>query len=175
MYTAPSGNEDSSYCGYYTLSTFLLKQGGLEARYWANKWFSGIPVLNRTDAAVNFGWGEGEIIPGIASNYVSVEWTGFLLPTYSEEYTFVVHVNDGVKVWVGDTVVIDSLVDVEGTEVRLTSIPVTLTAGVFTPIKVQYYEATGSAFVALYWQSATQDNEILPSTALYYWASHVPI
>ena len=72
--------------------------------------------------------------------------------------------NDGVKVWVGDTVVIDSLVDVTGTEIRLTSIQVTLTAGVFTPIKLQYYEATGTAFVALYWQSASQDNEILPST-----------
>ena len=147
----------------------------MEAKYWANKWFSGTPVLNRTDADVNFGWGEGEIIPGVASNYVSVEWSGFLLPTYSEAYTFVVHVNDGVKVWVGETVVIDSLVDVSGTEVRLTSTAFTLSAGVFTPLRIQYYEATGTAFIALYWQSTSQTLEILPTTSLYYWRSHVPI
>jgi hypothetical protein len=44
-YTLPSGTADNSYCGWYTLSNFLLVKGGLEATYYTNRWFSGDPYM----------------------------------------------------------------------------------------------------------------------------------
>ena len=45
MYQVPSGDSDTSNCGFYTLSAFLLEKGGLEGKYFTNRWFSGTPYL----------------------------------------------------------------------------------------------------------------------------------
>ena len=58
--------------------------------------------MNRTDALININWGKGDLIENVASNYVSIEWTGFLMPRYSEDYKFEINCNDGVKLWIND-------------------------------------------------------------------------
>jgi len=63
--------------------------------------------MTKHDALLNINWGTGEIIEKVASNYVSIEWTGFLQPKYSEVYNFEVNCNDGVKLWIRDTLIID--------------------------------------------------------------------
>lgn len=77
-YTIPSGTEDTSNCGQYTLSNFLLLQGGLNAKYYTNRWFSGDAYLETQDSEINFNWGDGELITDVASDYVSIIWSGFL-------------------------------------------------------------------------------------------------
>ena len=47
----------------------------------------------------------------MASNYVSIEWTGFILPAYSEPYRFELNCNDGVRFWINDIMLIDQLSD----------------------------------------------------------------
>jgi hypothetical protein len=47
-------------------------------------------------------WAGGEIIPGVASNYVSIQWDGYLQPLFSEAYTFSTQANDGVRVYVNN-------------------------------------------------------------------------
>ena len=42
-YSIPSGNSTTSNCGYYTLSSFLILQGGLQGSYYTNRWFAGNP------------------------------------------------------------------------------------------------------------------------------------
>lgn len=122
----------------------MLIQGGLEGMYYTNRWFSGLPLLTRTDAQVNFNWGAGELITGVSSNYVSIEWNGFLLPPSTDSYTFEVHSNDGVRVWVNQELVIDEMTNV-GDELsghRIRSQLVSLVQGKFVPIRVQFYENT---------------------------------
>jgi len=178
-YSIPSGDEDTSKCGFYTLSAFLLIEGGLEGRYFANRWFSGKPYLTRPDAVINFNWGTGEIITDVASNYVSVEWVGFLKPAFTESYTFEFHADDGVRLWINEKLVIDHFVDVsdENDAHRVTSegFTIDLTADIYVPIKIEYYDAVGAAHVQLYWQSASQAFEIIPTTALFYKRSHTPL
>lgn len=94
---APSGTLDDSNCGWYSLSNFLLVQGGLEASYYANRWFSGDAYLHRNDPEVNFNWQSGELIPDVASNYVSIFWQGFLMAPDTQDYIFTIHANDGVR------------------------------------------------------------------------------
>jgi len=57
----------------------------------------------------------------------------------------------------------------------ITSATVTLTANQLVPIKVMYYETTGVAMISLFWYSTSQVYEVVPSTALYYKQSEVPI
>jgi hypothetical protein len=47
-------------------------------------------------------WGSGDVIPQVASDYVSIVWKGFLKPLYDQDYTFLVESNDGVRVIVND-------------------------------------------------------------------------
>lgn len=99
--------------------------------------------MTQYDPLININWGTEDLIGNVAANYVSIEWSGFLLPVFSETYTFEVNCNDGVKLWVGDTLIIDMLVDVENElngHVTMSS-PVDLTADTFVPIRIQYYEA----------------------------------
>jgi hypothetical protein len=75
-------------------------------------------------------------------------------------------------------VVIDALRDSvtdKDTHLEISTVAIPLKAGKMVPIVVQYYETTGIAMVALYWKSASQDKEIIPSTALYYKKQEEPI
>ena len=73
-YALPSGTDDHSRCGFYTLSSFILIQGGLEGHYYTNRWFSGEPYLVQYDPLININWGDGDLIENVAANYVSIEW-----------------------------------------------------------------------------------------------------
>jgi len=79
--------------------------------------------------------------------------------------------NDGVRVIVNDKVVIDALRDSVtdlDTHLEISNVALPLKAGKMVPITIQYYETTGIAMVALYWQSASQAKQIIPSSALYH-------
>lgn len=56
---------------------------------------------------MNFNWVEGEIIEGVASNYVSVVWEGFLVVDTEDDYTFTVTGNDGFRLTLDQNLVID--------------------------------------------------------------------
>lgn len=86
--TIPTSTEvNDTTCGPIEISAYLLKHG-IEAKYYSNRWFSGRPALVQTDSQINFNWDSNEIIPGVSSDYTSIEWSGYLRPLYSELYTF---------------------------------------------------------------------------------------
>ena len=89
----------------------------------------------------------------MASNFVSIEWTGFLLPKFNEAYRFEAKFNDGLRLWVNDQLIIDYFVDAANdlNGHTIASDLILLAADVFVPIRVQFYEAVDSAFVILSW------------------------
>jgi hypothetical protein len=80
--------------GSFALSVTAARGGGLSAEYFENVWFFYTPVVSRIDAQINFDWDEGAITP-TAADYVSIRWTGRLLPRYTEQHTFYVAADDG--------------------------------------------------------------------------------
>ena len=48
-YTIPTGTTASN-CGSYSISAYVLMQGGLSGNYYTNKWFSGTPYLTQVDS-----------------------------------------------------------------------------------------------------------------------------
>lgn len=87
--------------GYFTLA---ISGANLPANSSGNCEFT-VPsssqagVINRVDPTVDNDWGTG--IPAGMSNgdNFSVRWTGQVQPQFTEEYTFVVHADDGCKLW----------------------------------------------------------------------------
>lgn len=153
-----------------------MEAGGLQASYYANKWFSpyGSPFLSQVDELVNFNWGnETDIIPGVAMEYVSIEWEGYLWPAETGAHFFQTEANDGVRLYVDDELLIDSFSDVADGDVRRnTSVSAaSLQAGELVPIKLQYYQSLGSAMVSLYWALPAGGGSlftIVPSANLYH-------
>jgi mannan endo-1,4-beta-mannosidase len=129
----------------------------LTASYFTNRWLHGAAVLSRVDASINFVW--PSFITDSGKDFVSVRWVGYVLPAFSETYTFFMQVNDGVKVWLDGVVIIDKfdlVVDDAATavvaaggfvEVSGTS-ATPLVAGVPYDLKVEYRENEGLAVSA---------------------------
>ena len=93
----------------------------MSAAYYPNKWFSPYeqPYLTRVDPVVNFNWnGTVDIIPGIAKEYVSIEWTGYFMPRQTGAYSFKVEADDGVRLLVNGELIVDRMVDAPANEVH---------------------------------------------------------
>jgi len=150
--------------GNYSLAVLQLQPGGLAAWYYDNQWFLEEPVIERVDPIINFNWSLGSITP-FGRDYVSVRWWGKVKPKTSEPYTFFVTADDGVKVYLDHTLIIDSWHNERGNEKRAT---VNLTAHRYHDIKIKYKEEVGLAYMRLYWTSKSIQKTLIPQDQLYY-------
>lgn len=111
-----------------------------QASYWNNRFLTGEPALQRSESNLNFNWGSGSPDPSINRDNFSARWLRDLyLPM--GRYRFTAAADDGMRVWVDDTLLIDAWQ--EG-QVHSLSADIVLLEGNHQ-IKVEYYEATGSA------------------------------
>ncbi len=116
----------------------------------------------RTDPNIDFDWGSGAPgVAGIGIDAFSVRWTGSVIPTTTEAYTFYTVSDDGARLWVNGTLVIDHWVDQGPTEYA--SPTINLTAGVPALFRFEYYENGGGATARLRWSSATTAKTAIPS------------
>jgi len=81
--------------------------GRLTGQYFSNRWLYGETTFARQDNTVDFIWSKNDPITPTGNDFVSVRWLGYLKPSFSEVYTFIVRVNDGVKLWIGGDILID--------------------------------------------------------------------
>jgi hypothetical protein len=137
---------------------------GLKGEYFANKTLTGVPALTRVDATVDFDWGWGPPANGMPVDDFAVRWTGDVEPHYGDTYTFTALSDDGVRLWVGGTLVIDGWTSHAAAE---SSGTIALAAGHRYPIRLEYYDDTLSASVRLSWSSAHQVKQVIPRTQLY--------
>jgi xylan 1,4-beta-xylosidase len=101
----------------------------------------------------------------IGPNYWSIRWTGFIQPLYTEEYTFYTTIDDGARVTIDGTMVIN---DYPGGHSMLTkSGKIKLEAGKKYPITIDFTQWWNNAAIKFEWESATQLREIVPSSQIY--------
>ena len=137
---------------------------GLEGKYFKNVTLSGSTALTRTALTVNFDWQRGSPESSLPVDKFSVRWTGEVQPQYSQEYTFYTQADDGTRLWVNGTLLID---DWTNHAVREKSGKITLQAGQKYAIKLEYFENTGGAVCKLLWSSPSQSKQIIPSANLF--------
>ncbi|MEQ1747474.1 MAG: PQQ-dependent sugar dehydrogenase, partial [Saprospiraceae bacterium] len=123
------------------------------------------PALVRTDTTIHFDWGEGTPDSvSLPSDYFTVRWTGFVEPVFGETYQFHIRSDDGARLWVGDSLLLDQWVPQVITE---HSGSIFLKNGVRYPIRLEYLEIGGGALAELRWSSARQVKQIVPKRQLY--------
>ncbi|MEZ4825360.1 MAG: PA14 domain-containing protein [Bacteroidia bacterium] len=83
----------------------------------------GEPVFERIDSVIDFRWGNSSPHSSITKDYFTVRWQGEIQSIYEDEYTFYIRSDDGARLWIGDSLVIDNWVAQAPKEVSETSIP----------------------------------------------------
>jgi len=121
-----------------------------KGEYYGNASLTGEPVLVRDDVEITFNWGAGSPSPQIPTDNFSVRWTQ-TLPFNEGGYRFKARADDGVRVWVGDRLIIDAwLPNVEQTFVGYVWLP----RGNH-PVRVEYLELGGNASVQVWREEIT--------------------
>jgi len=141
----------------------VTKGDGLMGSYYSDKSLLSL-FSRRVDPIIHFNWGYESPIAGMPKNGFSVRWQGYIVPRYSQNYTFTAASDDGVRVSINNSQIINywndrSAADSVGT--------ISLNANQKYPIIVEYYENAGVAVSKLFWSSPSQAKEIVPQSQLY--------
>ncbi len=129
------------------ISTEMAEASGWSAEYFDNGNVNGLPVLTRTDAAVDFNWGFGSPAPTLPQDHFSVRWTS-RREFEAGSYRFRVRADDAIQLYVDKNLLINAW---ELSEIRWLGATVSLEEGKHT-ITLEYGERIGSARVYLTWQ-----------------------
>jgi hypothetical protein len=155
----------------YTGTLAMGGDNGLFATYYDNEDLTGTSVA-WVDSTVNIDWG-GSNPSGLSNgdSWTGV-WEGYVVPQFSETYTFYVNADDRLRLWVNGQKLFENWTGCVCTEQAATSIA--LTAGQRYPILIQFREDAGSAKTILKWQSGSMVNrEVVPKRALF--AGHINV
>jgi hypothetical protein len=115
--------------------------------YFNNRWLTEMPVLIRQDAAIDFSWGSGSPGSGVPADNFSARWRRYV-SFDANTYRFTVSADDGVRLWVDDKLLIEAWQD---PQVTTYSADISLAQG-YHRVRLEYYEAGGSAAVRLSWE-----------------------
>jgi len=137
---------------------------GLKGDYYAGANFD-VLKYSETNGKINFDWEDespNKTLLGV--DQFSVKWSGQIQPVYTDTYTFYLTADDGVKLTINGTVLVDAL---SGVGASTKSATIALTAGQKYDIQLEYVEKTGDASCCLEWESTSQLRQMVPMTQLY--------
>jgi hypothetical protein len=116
---------------------------GLLGTYFDNQDLKGDPIFVRIDSTLNFIWNTRSPDPRIHDDHFSVRWTGKICPLKEDGLARLkVISDDGVRVWIDDSLVVDAWHDQGATEYPIT---VNFRSGHSYSIRIEYYENAGGA------------------------------
>jgi LysM repeat protein len=127
---------------------WLQRVDGVNAwrgEYFNNMDLSGTPKLSRYDPAIDFNFSKSPV-PGIQPAHFSVRWTGEFYFT-GGQYRFTATADDGIRIWLDDTQILDEWHDTPPTTYR-----VNVDVGEGThKVRVEYYQNIGGAIARVTW------------------------
>jgi len=133
------------------------------AEYYNNISLSGYPALVRCEGwPISADWGSGSPASNIQVDNFSARWKG---TAYFDAgmYEFMARVDDGIRVWLDSTLIIDSWRDQGATTYYSTRY---VSAGTHQ-VKVEYYERGGGATAQFRWTQLTGTNNIAKNRTAY--------
>lgn len=136
---------------------------GLLAEYYGNSNLTGL-IITRVDPVLDFNWGAGPPLANAPSNRFSVRWLGKVQARRSGQHAFHVTADDGARLWIGGQLVVDAWgAALTGAVSRALS----LVAGQYYDLLLEYQELDGNAAVSLAWTPPGSPREVIPQAQLY--------
>lgn len=136
---------------------------GLSAEYYPQPNFAGTPV-KRVDPRISHEWGNYSPDINIPNDNFSAKWSGAIASPFTENVTLTLRADDGVRLYVDNKLLINDWRAVSATD---RSVTVAMKAGVKVPIRIEYYEGTGSASCTLSWSSPSMAKTLVPQCQLF--------
>lgn len=103
------------------------------------------------------------------SNY-AFDIAGYVLPTFTEVYRFYAVANDRVRIWVNNVLIMNVWDSTSGVEYA--SDPISLVAGQWVPIYIQFQNIVGSSLLQVKWSSTSLVKSFI-SNAFMAWDNSV--
>ncbi|MEN8193930.1 MAG: alpha-L-fucosidase [Bacteroidota bacterium] len=133
-------------------------------------------VLKRIDPEINFNWVRNTPGKPIVEDNFTATWEGYIEAPSSGEYLFEAKVDDGMRLWIDNKLVIDkwekSTESADG-NVMTNAVrtkeegKIELTADKKYPIKIVYFENKQNAMLRLFWSNKDQEKQIVPQQVLF--------
>ncbi|MGB9880123.1 MAG: PA14 domain-containing protein, partial [Anaerolineae bacterium] len=120
--------------------------------YYNNTTFSGAPLVTRSDPMIDFQWQNGSPAEGLPADHFAVRWTGDW-PFETGTYRFYAQVDDGVRLWFDDHLMIDQWHESTG---ALYSADAYVSDGSHA-VRVEYFEAWANAHARVWWEYRSRD------------------
>lgn len=121
---------------------------GLQGAYYAGHDFEQY-LVTRRDATLNFDWHGHRPVAGSGAEQFSVRWTGWLVPPATGRYVLHLSVDDGIRLWVNERLLLDDWRD-QG--LSYYQVAIELHAGQAYPVRLDYCQATAATRVRLAWE-----------------------
>jgi RHS repeat-associated protein len=139
---------------------------GLIAEYFDGQDLTNLKARG-IDAQIDKTW-PGATPPAeeVGGESFSVRWRGKIKPRFSEDYTFTVESDGGVRLYVNGKLVIDKWDKHPGQAIGEDTGTIQLTASTQYSIKLEYRDDGGDAVARLKWESAQQAKETVPQDRL---------
>lgn len=119
-----------------------------KGEYWGNMNHAGTPTVTRNDVNLDFNWGQGSPANGIPVDGFSCRWTR-TVNLEGGRYRFYAQANDGVRVIVDGTLIINEWHLSDGSTVY--TVERDLTNGLHTII-VEHFEETNNALIKFWYE-----------------------
>ncbi len=147
-------------------SPYSIGKGqGLHGKYYPG--IQNIPegvYIERIDPVIDFVWQNSPPGIDIPKDRFTVVWTGKIEPLVDGVYTINTFTDDGVRLWIKDSLIIDSWHSRRSTQDK---------ASIFMqrdsqyPIIMQYFEDLSQAVAQLHWSHELISSQIIPQNQLY--------
>lgn len=120
-------------------------------------------VFSNIENKIEFHWWYGSPSSAVNVDSFSARWTGYIKPSYSEQYTFSADSDNVVSLYIGGTAVINSF----NNNIYTRTGTISLTANTMYSFVLNYMEHNETAHMKLYWSSNSQTSQIVPNSAFY--------
>jgi len=133
---------------------------------------------SRIDETIDFNWVRNTPAETIKEDNFYATWTGFIKPELTGRFTFEAKADDGVRVWIGNELLINKWPEdkknAEGKLLELNTSQFTsgakfMTAEKIYSIRVEYFEGKQNAEVQLIWSAEAKglEKEVIPGKVLF--------
>lgn len=156
--------EGENFTGEFVLVP-IGEGDGLQGSYFnQSRTFNGSADLVRTDETINFEWDGGSPASVIRNDNFTARWEGYILPQFTDTYTFYTISDDGVRVYIDNELIINQWVPQGPTE---WSGNYAVTAGQQYPVTLEFFEDGGGAVMKFLWKSSLLPKQLVPKSQLF--------